>query len=388
MTLTLRVPLRPVQSNAKRLADRLGRRGIALIGVTKAVDGEPLVGQAMREAGCAGLADSRLPALSRLAAADLGPLTLLRAPTLAEVEKAASLADRVLLSDPRTAAALAQYAPAGKANVLLTVDLGDRREGVVEARAAAAARAIAALTTVTLAGIAVNFACLSGLLPSRELFAKAEGVLASIAHLCRAEQNEPLLSLGGSCCIPYLEDFRPQFRTELRAGGALLFGYDFVGAAPLRELQLAAPTLTAVVLESYVKPPVSVSQRGRDAFGREPSPRLPDRRAVHTLLALGRRDTAPECLSPLLPHAYVAGMSSDHTVLITQETLHPGDTVTFALDYEGLVRAVTSPFVDKQFVYEGDTVTPAWMRDIGAGHESVSAPDRTTPAPAREKELS
>jgi hypothetical protein len=92
--------------------------------------------------------------LSRLAAADLGPLTLLRPLTLAEVEKAASLADRVLLSDPRTATALGQYAPGGKANVLLTV---------------------------TLAGIAVTFACLSGLLPSRELFAKAEGVLASIA---------------------------------------------------------------------------------------------------------------------------------------------------------------------------------------------------------------
>ena len=33
-------------------------RGIELVGVTKAVDGEPLVGQAMLAAGCAGLADS------------------------------------------------------------------------------------------------------------------------------------------------------------------------------------------------------------------------------------------------------------------------------------------------------------------------------------------
>ena len=42
-------------------------------------------------------------------------------------------------------------------------------------------------------------------------------------------------------------------------------------------------------------------------------------------------------------------MSSDHTVLLTEAPLRSGDVVEFALDYEGLVRAMTSPYVSKVF---------------------------------------
>ena len=43
-------------------------------------------------------------------------------------------------------------------------------------------------------------------------------------------------------------------------------------------------------------------------------------------------------------------MTSDVGVLITPRALRPGDTVDFALDYDALVRAVTSPYVDRRFV--------------------------------------
>jgi hypothetical protein len=38
------------------------------------------------------------------------------------------------------------------------------------------------------------------------------------------------------------------------------------------------------------------------------------------------------------------------SVLIAPEPLRPGDTVSFAVDYDALVRAVTSPFVMKEFI--------------------------------------
>ena len=336
-----------VAHNTHLLAADLRRRGIELVGVTKALDGEPVVGQTMVTAGCAGLADSRLPALARLAGHTPVPLTLIRAPQADEVREAAQVADRVALCDVGTARALGTHRSGHPLALLLTVDLGDRREGVLPELAPQAANDLADVPGVALGGISVNFACLSGQLPSQALFREAEDVLAAVAARCAAE---PLLSLGGTCCLQHLEGYRPRFRTEIRAGGGLLYGYDFVSAAPLSGLVRSDPVLSAVVLESLAKPPAPSGTAGLDAFGHAPDVSLPDAEAWYSLLALGRRDAQPESLRPLLAGVTIAGMTSDVTVLTSQSALTPGSTVDFAVDYEGLVRAVTSPFVARRFV--------------------------------------
>jgi hypothetical protein len=43
-------------------------------------------------------------------------------------------------------------------------------------------------------------------------------------------------------------------------------------------------------------------------------------------------------------------MTSDVGVLVTPRELRPGETVDFAVDYDALVRAVTSPYVSRRFV--------------------------------------
>jgi predicted amino acid racemase len=343
----LTVDLDAVSVNARRLAARLCGDGITLVGVTKCVDGEPTVGRAMLEAGCAGLADSRPPSLARLAAAGLGPLTLIRAPQPDELEAVAGVADRVLLSDAGAARRLGELRSGEPLGILLTVDLGDRREGVLPDAAPAVAARLADLPGVELAGISVNFACLSGQLPSQQLFRQAEDVLAACAPQCAAE---PLLSLGGTCAVQHLSGWRPRFATELRSGGGPIYGYDFVTMAPVEGLERTDPVLTAVVLECHEKPAAPQGPGGCDAFGHVPEVDLPSEDAHYALLSLGRRDCEPAGLRPLLPGAYLAGATSDVSVLITPEPLRPGDTVAFAADYDALVRAVTSPFVTREFV--------------------------------------
>lgn len=359
MTLpNLTIDLDAVGAATRRLAADLRARGITLCGVTKSVDGEPAVGQAMLEAGATGLADSRLPSLTRLAAHALGPLTLIRVPQPDELEAAAQVADRVLLSDPGAARALGEHAPGAPLQVLLTVDLGDRREGVLPDAAPAVAARLAALPGVDLAGVAVNFACLSGQLPSQELFRQAEDVLAEIAHLCAAE---PLLSLGGTCVVQHLDGYERRFATEVRSGGGPLYGYDFVSGCGITGLRRTDPVLTAVVLECSRKPPAPTGPGGRDAFGHVPEVDLPDEDAWYAMVALGRRDMDPGGLRPLLPGAYLAGATSDVSMLITPEPLRPGDTVRFSVSYDALVRAVTSPFVAVECIHGGggDTAAPA-----------------------------
>jgi len=366
------------------LAQRLLSCGIELVGVTKAVDGEPAVGRAMLEAGCAGLADSRLPALVRLAAHALAPLTLLRAPQPHEVVTAALIADRVLLCDPAAAAELGRHAPGLPVELLLTVDLGDRREGVLPAQAGEAARRLAALPGTTLAGISVNFACLSGQLPSVALFREAEGVLAAVAEA--AAIDTPLLSLGGSCCLQCLDGFEPRFRTEIRSGGGPLYGYDFVSGAALEGLERFDPVLTATVLESFFKPPAPPGAAGRDAFGHVPDTALPQEPAWHALVAVGRRDCEPQGLRPLLDGAWIAGMTSDVGVLITPHELRPGDTVDFAVDYDALVRAVTSPYVTQRYATRAAAGEPRpGVGQVPAtGGEPAARPDRRPDDPIEE----
>ncbi|MBE3031649.1 MAG: alanine racemase, partial [Actinobacteria bacterium] len=158
-----------------------------------------------------------------------------------ELATAASVAHRILLSDPAAARTLGAHAAGSPVEILLTVDLGDRREGVLPDAAPAVARQIAILPGVVLAGISVNFACLSGQLPTQDLFRHAEAVLVEVADACAVE---PQLSLGGTCVMQHLDGYHPRFRTEIRSGGGPIYGYDFVSGAGLDGLQRTDPVLT------------------------------------------------------------------------------------------------------------------------------------------------
>ncbi len=346
----LTIDLDAVAEATRRLAAVLLGHGIVLVGVTKCVDGEPLVGETMLTGGCAGLADSRLPALRRLAGAGLGPRTLIRTPQHHELAAAAHTADRVLLCDPSAARVLGEHAPGAPVGVLLTVDLGDRREGVLPEDAPTVAAQLAALPGIRLAGVSVNFACLSGQLPSQELFRQAEDVLAACATYCAAE---PVLSLGGTCAVQCLDGYEPRFATEVRSGGGPMYGYDFVSGCAITGLSRTDPVLTASVLECFRKPPAPEGPGGLDAFGHVPDVSLPDDDAWYSMVALGRRDMEPGGLRPLIPGAWLAGATSDVCILITPEPLHPRDEVRFTVDYEALVRAVTSPYVEVDYARLG-----------------------------------
>jgi predicted amino acid racemase len=157
--------------------------------------------------------------------------------------------------------------------------------------------------------------------------------------------------------VQHLEGHTPRFSTEIRSGGGPVYGYDFVSGTGIAGLERTDPVLIATVLECYEKPPAPQGPGGRDAFGHVPEAVLPDHDALYALLDLGRRDMEPQGLRPLLPGAYLAGATSDVSVLITPEPLRAGDEVEFAVDYDALVRAVTSPFVAKEFVSRKSFIT-------------------------------
>ncbi len=163
-----------------------------------------------------------------------------------------------------------------------------------------------------------------------------------------------MLSLGGTCVVQHLDGYRPRFATEVRSGGGPIYGHDFVSGCGITGLRRTDPVLTAAVLECYRKPPAPEGPGGLDAFGHVPEVDLPARTrgtpcspsdaGTWNRAASARSSPAPT--SPA-PRATSASSSSP-------EPLHPGDEVRFAVDYDALVRAVTSPFVAVEFMHGDD----------------------------------
>jgi predicted amino acid racemase len=387
MAVTLTLDVAAVRHNVLTVRTWLASQRIDVLGVTKAVDSEPDVGRAMLAGGAVALADSRLSGIERLARHGLGPRVLIRPPQMDELGRAARSCDWVFISDMDTAAALSARIGARPLGVFLVVDLGDRRDGVLPEDAALAARSLASMHGLTLGGVAVNFACLSGLQPELRRFEEAESVLDEVTPWCNAE---PSLTLGGTYCMPHLIGaFAPRHRCSIRLGAGLYFGHFTLPAvSPPPGLMRADPVLTASVIECRRKPAPPAGTLGVDSFGLTPETRFPRESTYHALLALGRRESEPRCLHPFLHGSYVAGMSSDHTVLISDTPLRAGDTVDFALDYEGLVRAHTSPFVQKVYI-ENDHSRLQRDADLHAsgGLEGVVKAGSALPRAGRPAEL-
>ena len=73
------------------------------------------------------------------------------------------------------------------------------------------------------------------------------------------------------------------------------------------------------------------------------------------LVALGHQDTDPAGLRVIggiegSDSVSILGASSDHLVIDAGDSgLRPGDEVSFSTDYGALLRAMTSPFVQRHY---------------------------------------
>lgn len=342
----LEVHLGRLHHNARTLVERLGARGVAVTGVTKATLGSPEVAAALVAAGVSALGESRVDGLERLRAAQLGvPLVLLRSPMPSQVERVVAAADVSCNTEPDVLDALAAVARRhGRVHgVLLMVELGDLREGLLPADLAAVARQVVASPHLDLRGIGANLACQSGVVPDvenmAELSALATGLETSFGIRLAT------VSGGNSANVAWAAGADTLGRVDdLRLGESILLGTDPLDRLPLDGLRTDAFTLVAEVIEAKLKPTQPWGAVGPSAFGTPP--RAADRGlAQRAIVALGEQDVDPGDLTPP-PGVTVLGASSDHLVLDTGRlVLEPGDEVRFGVGYRALLRAMTSPFV-------------------------------------------
>jgi predicted amino acid racemase len=368
----LDIDLDKIHHNAHTLVTRLAGQGIAVTGVTKAALGSPDIAGALLRAGVAGLGDSRIENIETMRRAGLtAPMALIRSPMVSQVDRVVRHADVSFNTEPVVIGALADAArAAGRTHgIVLMVELGDLREGLMPGDVVEVARRTRDDPDLELRGLGANLACQSGVVPDARNMAELSVVVAAVE--AALGHRLAVVSGGNSGNLDWALSGADVGRVDdLRLGEAILLGREPLHRRPLDGLHTDAVTLVAEVIEARDKPVLPWGDVAQTAFGaRTPAPADRDRGLVarhvpgsfrrRTIVAVGEQDTDPSGLRPP-PGVHVLGASSDHLLLDTGD--HPaavGAEIVFQLGYGALVRAMTSPYVEQRLVEAPTAAAPA-----------------------------
>ncbi len=354
----IEITLSKIQYNAQFLCAFYGQKGIDLMGVSKAVLGNPLVAEAMILGGVKFIADSRIENIQRMRAAGIfTQFVLLRTP-LSQAESVIQNADISLNTELRTIKELSHYAVQHNKThqIIVMAELGDLREGVLPKDLSQFIKDAEALPSIQIVGIGCNLACYGGIKPDNAKMRQLSELTHSIEKELRI--NLALISGGNSANYDWYTSAQDVGRiNNLRLGESILLGYETAHRKTIPGLDTSAFKLVAEVIESKKKPSLPNGESCQDAFGN--SPQYLDR-GIHqrVIIALGIQDILVSGLSPL-DDLEILGASSDHIILEDRSTNFPiGSEVTFGLTYGGLLAAMTSPFIKKHFIGCPDSVLP------------------------------
>jgi len=347
-TPRVEIDLGKIQGNARCLVRRLGARGISVTGVTKAVCGHPDVAKAMLDGGVCGLADARISNIIRMHAAGIRcPISMIRAPMVHETKDVIRCCDASYNTEMDTIQNLGAAAreKAIVHNIILMVEMGDMRDGVMPEDLNDVAAQVAATPGVALKGIAANFACLGNVAPTADDLA----MLSRLADQVEGECGPyvALVSGGGSANLAWaLSEVSTGRVNNLRLGEAILLGTDPVTGKPIDGLHTDAFALFAEVIEAKLK---------SSSMPTKPSPLDYGKLELvsnigqtnRSILAVGQQDTDASGLKFSSGVGFI-GATSDHTVIDTDNAdVSVGSEMKTGVNYSALTRAMSAPDVAK-----------------------------------------
>ncbi len=342
-----------IHHNAQLIIEQLALKNVSVTPVTKSCLGHPIIARVLIGAGASMLADSRVENIQRMVQGGITvPKMLIRTPMLSQIADVVAYCDITLNTEFQVIQQLSRVAKQLniKHGVIIMVELGDLREGIMPNDVIGFIRKVILLPNIIIKGIGANFSCRYGVAPDDKnmqlLSDLADGIEATFGITL------DIISAGNSSSINWVLDHQGGTRVNnLRVGEAI-----FLGCVPVEQNQIVglytdAITLTAEVIEAKIKPSLPWGHRGANAFGEKEN--LHDRGIVsQAILALGRQDV---CITGLHPpdDMNIVSSSSDHLILETSKTsLIVGKNVQFGLDYSAVLSAMSSSSVHKAFHHD------------------------------------
>jgi predicted amino acid racemase len=344
----LEIDLGKIEINIRKIIEIYSSGGIAITGVTKGVCGDPDIAALMVECGIRCLGDSRIENIEKMRTAGVqARFMLLRSPFLSRIEDVVRYADISLNSELSVIRALSSQAgQTGHIHeIILMVELGDLREGIMPCDLDQTVDEISKLKNIRLIGLGTNLACLAGVIPDRDKMDRLSSLAESIEK--KFGLTLEMVSGGNSANYDWFVSTKDLGRiNNLRVGESILLGCETLHRKPIPGLYADAFVLYAEVIEAKIKPSCPTGARAQNVLGESPSieDRGPMKRA---LLGVGLQDVF---VSGLIPgnRMEVVGATSDHVILNSGENdLKPGQEVAFGLNYIALCTAMASPYVKK-----------------------------------------
>lgn len=352
----MKINLSKLKHNALMMKQLCERANIMCFPVTKGVGAATKVIEILSEVGFTRFADSRLQHLQKIRSM-MGSgveLLLIRTPALSEVEETVQTVDISLNSEFCVIEALGRAAVrCGKIHrVILMVDLGDLREGMLPEQTVETAQRVVEVQGIELFGIGANFTCFSGVIPTESSLRE----LAQLAELVERKIAQPLsiISGGNSSSLPLILQRKDIGRVNsLRIGEAIFLGKETAYGKNIPFMYQDIFLVEAEIIEMKRKPSMPKGVIGKNAFGQVPCFEEKGER-LRAIVAIGRQDLDISGLYPLDEHIEILGGSSDHLIIdITDSmTYRVGDKIQFVPVYSGMQSGMSSSFVRKQYVFD------------------------------------
>ena len=342
-----------IVNNTKEIIKKCAKKEIEVIGITKGCSADVRVAKAMIKGGIKTLGDSRIENIKKLKKSGIkSKMMLIRIPMPSEIKQLIECVDISINSELSTLKIISNLAQKTgiEHEIILMIDMGDLREGIMPEEAVNTVRKIKQLPHIKLMGIGANFCCVSGVMPTMENLGKLVMLAKEIEE--KEKIHIEIISGGNTSVLKLIEDDKiPQNINQLRIGVGILLGQDDVRLRNLKGTYQNAFILSAEVIELKVKPSLPIGTIGRDAFGQIPVFKdLGFRKRA--IVAIGKQDIRLGGLIPLKKGIEVIAASSDHLLVDVTDfngNIEIGDEIKFKLDYPALLAVTTSKYVKRYY---------------------------------------
>jgi len=344
-TPRVEINLNKIQKNSQYLVQKLRIKGINTIGVTKAVCGDPAIALAIIAGGVTGLADSRIENVIRMREAGIiSDITMIRTPMSSQIQLIVDSCNFSYNTEISVIEALACTAlKKGKIhNIVLMVEMGDLREGIMPSDLENTFKRIVQIPGINIKGIGANFACLNKAPPNQKSMSLFSNIIDKLKN--KYEDNIRIISGGNSASLPWVfSNNNLNQINELRLGESILLGSDPISGNPIQGLYTDAFTLISEVIESKRKPEFIKTSSAKIISNHL-------KKNDQVILAIGNQDTDANSL--VFPNGFTfVGATSDHLVLNTSNLkLSIGAECRMKMNYNSLMKVMNSPTVQKKYL--------------------------------------
>lgn len=348
-TPRLEINLGKISHNIKTLKELYASKGVDIIGVTKAVCGNSDIADAFVKNGISILADSRISNIRKMRTEGVkAQFLLLRTPLLSQAEEVVKYADISFNSELSVVERLSKFAVEQKTKhkIILMVELGDLREGILPSDLDKTIEQILELEGIDIVGLGTNLACFGGIAPDELKM----NFLSTLANNVEEKFGLKLdfVSGGNSANYDWFMSTRNVGRiNNFRIGESIFLGQEPLNRNPIPDLFTDAFTLVAEVIESKTKPSIPYGTVSQDASGNIPEFK-DNGQMKRAILGIGLQDVLVSGLTPKLD-IEIIGASSDHIIVDSKKIEYKvGTELGFNVSYGALLSAMTSPYVIKK----------------------------------------